>query len=255
MFGNPLVSGLYARGTLCAGVGLTVIVVYYVRAWRLLQARSEPFISPDNLLSTESHRWPELRYLKRGMFASVLFFMLAVAAEAPNDWLYRLTGCLIGFCAAISFAFGGLAMVSLANLWKELVLQLKQARIGSLLWSVPLALLCLALGLGALVVLGMFVDRVPSSWAFPIRLLLWVPIAIVFYILWKGRSHVALMLRLILMVSFSVIIIAALAFAFWWMTSQATPLLMVIFLCALGSLNVVFYSHWVRLAALKHSLR
>jgi hypothetical protein len=78
-------------------------------------------------------------------------------------------------------------------------------------------------------------------------------IAIVFYTLWSGRSHVALTLRLILMVSFSVIIIAALTFAAWWMTSQPA-LLMVIFLCAMGSFNVIFYSHWVHLAALQHSL-
>ena len=253
MVGNPLVAGLYARGTVCAGVGFTTIAAYYARAWRQLRAISEPLLSSDDLLSTDSHPWPELRYLKWGTFGSVLFFMLAVAAEAPSDWLYRLVGCLIGFCAALFVACFGVAIVSLVNLWKELVLQLKQARIGSVLFSIPLAFLCLALGLGAFILLGIFVDRIPSALVSLLRELVWVLIAIVLYTLWKGRGHVALTMRLILMVSFSIIIVVALAFAFWWMTPQPA-LLLVIFLCAVGSLNVIFYSHWVRLVTLKHSL-
>ena len=130
---------------------------------------------------------------------------------------------------------------------------MRAARYVSLLLSIPLAFFCLVLGLGAFILLGMFVDRVPSSWAFLVRCLPWVLIAILFYTLWNGQSHVALTLRLILMIAFSVIIIAALAFVSWWMTSQPA-LLMVISLCAMGSFNVVFYAHWVRLAALKHSL-
>jgi hypothetical protein len=252
MLGNPLSSGLYARGTLYAGIGLAVIAAYYIRAWRQLRVRAEPPLS-NNLLPTESRPWTELRYLRWGTSVSVLFFMLAAVAEAPNDWVYQLAGCLVGFCAALSFACLGVAIVSLANLWKELVLQLKQARFVSLLLSIPLGLFCLALGLGIVILLGMFVDRVPSSWVPLVGHLLWVLIAIVFYTLWNGRSHIALTLRLILMVSFSVIIIAALTFASWWMTSQPA-LLMVIFLCAMGSFSVIFYSRWVRLAALQHSL-
>jgi hypothetical protein len=179
--------------------------------------------------------------------------MLAVATEAPNDWVYRLAGCLVGLGAALSFAFVGVAIVSLANLWKELVLQLRQARYVSLLLSIPLAFFCLVLGLGAFILLGRFLDEVPSSLSFLVRDTLWVLIATVFYTLWKGQSHVALTLRLILMLSFSVIMITALAFASWWMTSQPV-LLMVIFLCAMGSFNVIFYSQWVPLEALKHSL-
>jgi len=252
MLGNPLSSGLYARGTLYAGIGLVVIAAYYIRAWRQLRARAEPHLS-DNLLPIERRPWTELRYLRWGMSASLLFFMLAAAAEAPNDWVYELTGCLVGLCAALFFACLGVAIVSLANLWKELVLQLKQARIVSLLLSIPLALFCLVLGLGVFLLLGMFADRVPSSLQPLVGHLIWVLIAIVFYTLWSGRGHVALTLRLILMVSYSAIILAALAFAAWWLISEPA-LLMVIFLCAMGSFNVAFYSHWVRLSALQHSL-
>jgi hypothetical protein len=262
MFANSLVSGLYVRGTLCAGVGLAVMAAYYARAWRDLRARSEPFLSSDNLPSTESPACLQVRYLKWGMFASVLFFMLAGAADTANDWLDRLVGCLMGFCAALGVGMFGVGLVSLANLWKELASQLKKAKMGSLVSSIPFAVLWLGLGVGVFILLGMIIGKIPESrkslfqallWSLisvTIAGLLWHLISVAFDSLWKGRSHAALMLRLILMASFAAIIVAALAFGFWWISSQTTPLL-VIFLSAIGSLDVLFYSRWVRLAALE----
>ena len=159
MFGNTLVSGRYARGTLCAGVGLIIIAVYYVRAWHELRGRSESSLPAGTSVSPESQFGPELRYLQWGMLASVLFFMLAGAADAASDWLDRLVGCLMGFCAAIGIGMFGVGFVCLANLWKELVLQLKNAKISSLLLSIPLAVIGLALGLGVFVALGMFLTK------------------------------------------------------------------------------------------------
>ena len=254
MFGNALVSGRYARGTLCAGVGLIIIAVYYMRAWHELRGRSESSPTIGTSVSPESQFGPELRYLQWGILASVLFFMLAGAADAASDWLDRLVGCLMGFCAALGVGILGVGFVSLANLWKELVLQLKNAKISSLLLSIPLAVIGLALGLGVFMALGMFLTKLSDSWTFLTRPLLWGMIAVMFYSLWKGRTHAALMLRLILMVSFSVTIITAAAFAFWWISSQTAPLL-VIFLSAIGTLNATFYSRWVRFAALKNNLR
>ncbi len=99
----------------------------------------------------------------------------------------------------------------------------------------------------------MMVDKFSNSWLSLARPLVWGLIAVMFYSLWKGRSHAALMARLVLMVSFSAIIAAAVAFGVWWIASQTAPLL-VIFLSAIGSLDVIFYSHWVRLSALKNNL-
>jgi hypothetical protein len=199
------------------------------------------------------------------MLASVLFFILAGAADAQNDWLDRLVGCLMGLCAAICVGMFGVGLVSLANLWKELALQLKKAKIGSLVFSIPLAVLWLGLGVGVFVLLGMFVEKIPEARKSVLETLvlslisatfaglLWHLISVAFHSLWSGQGHAALMLRLILMVSFSAIIVAALAFGFWWITSQTAPLL-VIFLSVIGSLDVLFYSHWVRLAAVEDNL-
>lgn len=253
MLGNPLVSGPYARGTLCAGVGLILVAAFYVRVWRDLRRKSESSLTADTFVSPDSQPWPELRYLGWGLSASVLFFMLAGAADAASNWLDRLVGGLMGLAAAVGVGMFGVGFVSLTSLWKELAPQLKKAKIGSLLLSIPLAVIWLALGLGVFIVLGMFLEKLPDSWTFLPRPLLWALIAVVFYTLWKGRSHAALMLRLILMLSFSAIIIAAAAFGFWWITSQTAPLL-VIFLSAMGTLDLIFYSRWVRFAVLKNNL-
>jgi hypothetical protein len=191
------------------------------------------------------------------MLASVLFFILAGVADTANDWLDRLVGCLMGLCAALGVAMFGVGFIALTNLWKELILQLKKAKIGLLLFSIPLAVLWLGLGVAVFILLGMFVEKIPEPrnslfqallWSLisvTITGLLWHLIAVAFDSLWKGRSHAALILRLILMVSFSAIIVAAVAFGFWWITSQTAPSL-VILLSAIGSLDVFFYSHWVR---------
>ena len=195
---QSLVPGHLVGGTVSAGIGLLVIAAYYVRAWRSLQDRLKVIAScmPNVQVSLGRQHWPELRYLQWGVSSSVLFFMLAGAANAENDWLLRLTGCLMGFCAALSFAMFGVGFVSLFYLWKELALQLKRAKIGSLLISIPLASFWLALGLGVMLLSGMLVDKIeklPVHWQSLLRGLLYVPmwalIAITLYTLWKGRSY------------------------------------------------------------------
>ncbi len=124
---------------------------------------------------------------------------------------------------------------------------------GSLNVSIPGALLWLSLALGAVVLAGTLIGK--ASWiaqALP-KEFLWAPIAAAFYALWKGRSHAALMLRMILLLAFTVIIVAAAVWSLLWVSSETAPLL-VVFLCAIGMMNFVFYYRWVRLAALGFNL-
>lgn len=257
-----LIPRYFVGGTPSAGIGLLVIAAYYARAWRSLQNSPKVIASciPETRVPPGRQCLPELCYLQWGVFVSVVFFMLAGAADTENDWLFRLTGSLIGFCVALSFAIFGAGFVSLWNLWKELARQLKRAKVGSLLLSIPRAALWLALGLGVMLLAGILVEgieKLPRLWQVMFSGLLplsfWFLIAEAFYGLWKGRSYAALMLRLILMISFSAIIIAAAAFAYWWFISQ-TALLLVLLLSAIGTLNVVFYARWARLAALNDNL-
>lgn len=132
--------------------------------------------------------------------------------------------------------------------------QFRTANIWSLLLSSPLAIFWLALGLVVMVFLGMIIEKVPVFGQFVFfKALIWGVISIALYRLWMGRSHAALVLRAILMVSFSGIIVGAVAYAYWWIIAQ-TPLFLIVCLSTIGALNVAFYSSSVRLTALKDNL-
>lgn len=161
---------------------------------------------------------------------------------------------LMGFCAALVFTLFGVGFVSLFYLWKELVSQFRNASIQSLLVSSPLAVFWLILGLAVMLFLGMIVDKIPKFGEYLLTFLMWGLISIVFYRLWMGRSHAALVLRGMLMVLFSAIMVVAVAYGYWWVVRQTT-LLLVLFFSAMGALNVVFYSRWVRPTALKDNLQ
>ncbi len=243
----------FPRGTLCAFVGLALISLYYRNAWRQLGKAVEPPSETVRLESPDGQSWPELRYLQIGAALSVAVFVLAGAADLGKEWLDQLRGAILGFCGAIAVGILGFGFVCLMNLWKELILQLRKASVGSLLVSIPLAILWLAMGFGVLIGMGMVADRFAHYLGALLRPLLWVVITLLFWGLWRGRSRALLVLRLILMLSFSAIILAAAVFAFWWVSSQTVPLL-VLFLVLVASLNVAFYSRFVRDTALIDNL-
>ncbi len=197
--------------------------------------------------------WPELRYLQIGAALSLAVFVLAGAADPGMEWLDQLRGAILGFCGAIAVGILGFGFVCLMNLWKELILQLRKAGIGSLLVAIPLALLWLAMGFSAFLGLGMVAEKLGVYLGVLLRPLVWVLIALIFWGLWRGRSRAALMLRVILMITFSAIILSATVFMCWWVSSETAPLL-VFFLAVIASLNVLFYSRFVRDIALQDNL-
>ena len=119
----------------------------------------------------------------------------------------------MGLCGALGVGTAGFVFVALWNLWKELFSQLRRASIGRLLVSLPLALLGLAGGLGALILAGYLTEKLPAVPAEVYKALFWLLIAAMFWFLWMGRSHAALFLRLILLVLFSAIILVSVVLA------------------------------------------
>ena len=194
-----------------------------------------------------------MRFLQIGIGGSVVVYMLVGAFESPSGTLMTLTGALLGLGGAVAVAVVGAGFVALWHLWKELVLQLRQARVARLLSSLPLALVGLAAGLGAFAMLGWITEKLPRVLNFLYPELFWIFIAAVFYFLWTGRSHVALFLRLILLVLFTTIISVSVALALWWACSQATYL-MIICLSSVGVINTLFYAAFVRDSALADNL-
>jgi len=108
----PLYPTLYRHGTIVAAVGFFALAIYYDRAWRSLKHRlTVPH--PSNL---EPRPWSSFQYLRWRAGASVLCFLLAVAADTPPTFLDRLVGALVGLCGALFAFMFGFGLVSLWNL-------------------------------------------------------------------------------------------------------------------------------------------
>ncbi|HTG29570.1 MAG TPA: hypothetical protein VK818_15230, partial [Methylomirabilota bacterium] len=195
----------------------------------------------------------EMRFLKFGIAASILVYLLTGAADATSDGLVIVGGMLMGLCGALGVGTAGFGSVALWNLWKELLSQLRRASIGRLLLSLPLALLGLAGGLGALILAGYLTEKFPAVPAEVYKALFWLLIAAMFWFLWMGRSHAALFLRLILLVLFSAIILVSVVLVLSWAGSLTTYLL-VFFLTLIGAINTLFYAAFVRDIALADNL-
>src|SRR6267142_2427557 len=220
LLSTPLNPTLYPRGTFFAAAGLLTVAFYYHHSWGLLKNRPESQALPVPVLSfpdpeVESVPFAELNYLYGGLAISTLTFLLAGSADTPSTPLDHLLGALMGLCGVIFAGMFAVGLICVWNLWKEAIQQLKSTKIGALILSTPLALLGLTFGLGVFVALGMLVDKIPKYLAFLVRPLIWGLIAAMFYALWKGRSHAALALRLVLLLVFSSIILAAIVWGLW----------------------------------------
>src|SRR5260370_4302081 len=213
----------FPRGTLCAFVGLVFISLFYRDAWRKLGKAVEPLGEPLRSEFPDGHSWPELRYLQIGAALSVAVFVLAGAADPGMEWLDQLRGAIFGFCGALAVGILGFGLVCLMNLWKELILQLRRAGFGSLLVAIPLAILWLAMGVGAFLGLGMLAEKLGVYLGGLLRSLSWALIALIFCGLWRGRSRAALMLRVILMIFFSAIILHSAVVMRRRVSSEARP--------------------------------
>jgi len=256
---TPLNPALYPRGTLVAAAGLLTVACYYHHIWGLLKNLPESQAVPAPIPNfpdpqAESAPFLELNYLYCGLAISVLTFLLAGSADTPPTPLDHLLGALMGLCGTLFAAMFAVGLICVWNLWKEAIQQLKGAKIGALILSTPLALLGLALGVGVFIALGMLVDKIPKYLESLARPLMLGVIAAMFYALWKGRSHAALALRLVLLLAFSSIILAAIVWGLWWIASQTAPLL-VTFLAAMTVLHAAFYARWVRLKALANNMQ
>jgi hypothetical protein len=287
---SPLIPTLYPHGTYCAAAGLIVVALHYDHAWRHFRHRSDSSPLPPAAVDPTLDSFPERRYLYWGMAISVACFLLAGAADAPNDLPDRLVGAMMGLCGALFAGMFGFGLVSLWNLWKEALLQGKSAvklrhlvkskgiKTPSVLRTIFFTILWLASVIGVFIALGFLIDFIPKSrlqdlpdlpqlrtlrdlqeafWAASkshlTRHFLMLPIAAMFYFLWKSRTYAGLIARFILLFGFSAVILAFTGLLLAWAALQTAPAL-VTSLAVVATLNTLFYARWVRHKALSFNL-
>ncbi len=253
----PLFPQIYRQGSIIAVTGLLATGVYYDLAWRSLKQRLL-IPHPANL---EPRPWNAFQYFYWGLGASVLCFLLAGAADTQPNFLDHLVGLLMGLCGVIFAGMFGIGFIALWNLWAEAIRQVIEtwrfrryfrhghARNQSLLLALPLAILRLVVALAVLALLGMVLEKIPKYVAPFLPHLMWLMIAAAFYALWKSRSHAALLLRLMLLVLFTLISLSFVVWLLAWVSSETAPVL-VTMLAAITIFNAAFYARWIRRATL-----
>lgn len=248
---------LYRTGTIIAASGTLAIAIYYNLAWRSLK---HPLSTPDPA-NLEPCPCIAFQYFYWGAGASVLCFLLAGSADTPPTFLDHLVGLLIALCGVLIAAMFGVGFIALYNLWCEAMQQIlvqfqswRHARVHSgkpkmQLLAVPLAILFFAFGISVFIVMGMILAKIPKVLEPLLYDAVWSVIAALFIALWTGRGNAALLLRAILLMLFTLIMLASVIFLIVWTASQTSPLL-VILLLAIGSINASFYARWIRSIAL-----
>ena len=261
----------YPRGTTCAALGLFAVIAYYLRREH---ARARLGIDRPSVEYplTDSRYWRSRRDVLAGALLSALFLAVAGGADLkahdPVDWGLRI---FLVFMGAAAFGTLLLGCIFLWHHWVEAVADLRERpadifhqftrkpetsereemapmRSGLLLKSL--------LGVCAILLASRLAARFGIV---PERLLdnplvgaiyndiLWLFFLTFVVVLWTTRSRIALIIRIVVLLIFSLIIVSATLFFGYWIASETAPAIVV--LCAgIVVSNFIFYYRLERAA-------
>ena len=255
----------YPRGTLCAGLGLFLALGYYLL--REKARRNRHCVSQTDGLypATDSRYWTSRPDLLIGISMSALFLAAAMIADLASwdalDWGLRMLFALLG---AGAFAMLLVGCIFLWRHWVEAIGELRERppdlfrqftqtedKSGRYAMAPMRSHLLLQSFLGLCAIF--FVAWVAAKLGIvPERLLdnpvlgaiydhiVWIFILTFVIVLWTTRSRFAALLRLAVLLVFSLIIVAATIFFVYWLASMSAPFVVILCVCIVA-LNIVFF--------------
>jgi hypothetical protein len=257
--------GAYPRGTACALIGMLVVLCHYLR-WRKRALRNPTLICLSHKYpASDSRFWTSRSYLLIGISLSVGFLILSVVVDGQQnhpDWQLHVLAACFAAGAVVILALG---CIYLFRHWKEAIDDFREpasrnyfreltqdpassdryalapARIPLLKKSMWLA--CgVALFLFVMGKRGIPLERVLDNLfaATIFRHIFEVLILALLVVLWTTRNRIALFLRSVLLLLFSLILLPTLGLILFWLGSKLAPAL-VAFSAVTISLNVAFY--------------
>jgi len=254
----------YPRGTLCADLGLFAVLAYYLRREHT-RARVSIAPLPDEYPITDSRYWRNRRDVLVGAFLSALFLAIASGADLrppdPVDWGLHILGV---FMAAAAFGTLLLGCIFLWHHWTEAISDLRERppdlfrqftrkpedsereqlapMRASLLLKSLLGFCAILLASWVAMRFGILPERLLEN---PLlgaiyNDILWFFFLTFVVVLWTTRSRIAAVLRICVLLIFSLIIGSATVFFVYWIASESAPAI-VAFCAGIVVVNFVFY--------------
>jgi len=261
--GMPLVA--YPRGTLCAGLGLLLVFGYYLLGERTRRYGTAASRATESYPASDSRYWTSRPDLLIGVSMSALFLAAAMVADLVSgdalEWALRMFCALLGAAAFTMLLVG---CIFLGRHWIEAIGELRErppdlceqftqteaesgryamAPMRSHLLRQSLLGLCAMFFVAWVAAkLGIMPERLLDN---PVvgaiyGHLVWIFILTFVVVLWTTRGRFAALLRLAVLLIFSLIIVPATLFFVSWLASLSG--LLVVILCAsIVALNIVFF--------------
>jgi hypothetical protein len=244
---------------------MLIVLRHYLR-WQKRALRNPSLICVSQKYPVSDSRfWISRSYLLGGIGYSIAFLILSVVADGQkihSDWVLQV---LAATCAAGAVAILILGCIYLFRHWKEAIADFREPasldyfreltqdpassnRYALAPARIPLLRRCIWLACGValfLFVLGKrgitFKRVLDNLFAVSIfRRVLELLLVALLVILWTSRNRIAVFLRSVLLLLFSLILLPTLAFVLFWLGSEVAPAL-VAFSALMISLNFAFY--------------
>ena len=271
----PAAVGAYPFGTLCALIGLVILLLYYQRVVKQHSAGQLPVDRDVDYPLTDSRFWTSRRHLLVGISLSLFFLLLSALADirSREPWIWFF-GIFAAFAGPGAIAMLLVGCIFLWHHWQEAFADFREPRdafqqlqepvdtseraqlshmrvplLKESMWGI--CALSLAIWLSKL--LGIVPERLLE---YPLISniydeIVWIFITTFLILLWTTRNRFVLVLRACVLLVFTLIVLAGLAGFLWWLMSALSPLL-VAFCVAIVVVNFVYFYRLMRNSSTRH---
>ncbi|HMK21529.1 MAG TPA: hypothetical protein VK466_04300 [Terriglobales bacterium] len=270
----PAIVAAYPFGTLCALVGLVMVLAYYQR---LARRHREGLLFVDRDVEyplTDSRFWTARRHLLGGISLSLFWLLLSAMADIrsrePWEWAFLIFAAFAGPGTFVTLLLG---CIFLWHHWQDTLADFREPRDAfhqlqqpvdtserselsrmrvPLLKESMWGICALSLAVWVSKLLGIVRERLleNSLVASIYDEIVWIFILTFLVVLWTTRNRFVLVLRTGVLLLFTLIVLSGLAGFLWWLVSELSPSL-VLFSAAIVVVNFVYFYRLERSSSMR----
>jgi len=242
----------YPLGTACALIGFLLVLSHYVVMKNMMGGKPGWLLIPSSYSPTDSRFWRNQPYLLGGITLSLIWLCIASAVDASRHGVWWPMGPFSAVFAGAAFSTLVPGHIYLVRHWNEFFLEVRGRdpvdpdRYALAPLRLPLVRETLWLFAGFALLVSML-EKMGYRPVFENEFLMaiyqhivWGAILALVIVLWTSCSPIALLLRFVLLLLFTVILVGGTGWFLYWLATEIAPALVVL-LAAMLALNFVFY--------------